>query len=58
MIHFLFNNIFLEGQHKDADPNNYSFPINNENDHVLLYLLDIYDKVKYRNIVPTSFLSD
>jgi hypothetical protein len=49
MIHFLFNNIFLEGQNKDITTqesnNQYTFPINADNEHVLLFLLDIYDKV-------------
>jgi hypothetical protein len=49
MIHYLFNNIFLEGQNKevtqDTNSGGYKFPINTDNEHVLLYLLDIYDKV-------------
>ena len=46
MIHYLFNNIFIEGQAKDQiDPNNFTYPINGDNEHILLFLLDIYDKV-------------
>lgn len=56
MIHYLFNNLFLEGNSnkeiknptKDNTTNNFhnfNFPINPENDYVLLYLLDLYNKV-------------
>lgn len=47
MIHFLFNNIFLEGNSTNNKEKNqkYVFPITNENDHLLLLLLDMYDKV-------------
>jgi hypothetical protein len=46
MIHYLFNNIFLESPLKDQNKDNYVFPINSENEHLLLYVLDIYDKAQ------------
>jgi hypothetical protein len=46
MIHYLFNNIFLESPLKDQNKDNFVFPINPENEHLLLYVLDIYDKAQ------------
>jgi hypothetical protein len=46
MIHFLFNNIFLESPIKEQNQENFVFPINSENEHLLLYVLDIYDKAQ------------
>lgn len=45
MIHYLFNNIFLESPCKEQNKDNYVFPINTENEHLLLYVIDIYEKV-------------
>ncbi len=46
MIHYLFNNIFLESPLKDQNKDNYVFPIHSDNEHLLLYVLDIYDKAQ------------
>ncbi len=46
MIHYLFNNIFLESPLKDQNKENFVFPINPENEHLLLYVLDLYDKAQ------------
>lgn len=46
MIHYLFNNIFLESPLSDGIKDNFVFPINTDNEHLLLYLLDIYDKAQ------------
>jgi len=48
MIHYLFNNIFIENQEENIKKNassTFSYPINADNDYILLYLLDLYDKV-------------
>ena len=47
MIHYLFNNIFLENSNNTSQNNNqenFKFLIDEENDLVLLSILDIYDK--------------
>lgn len=46
MIHLLFNNIFIESPNNQSSLNkeNLAYPISTENEHLLLYLLDIYDK--------------
>ena len=46
MIHYLFNNIFLENPTKTPNKENYVFPINPENEHLLLFVIDIYDKAQ------------
>ena len=53
MIHFLFNNLFMEDGNAKAVNNSYNvknnkenivFPITEDNENVLLYLLDLYEK--------------
>ena len=48
MIHMLFNNVFIETSNdgNNSLKDNYNYPINNDNDHVLLFLLDMYDKAQ------------
>lgn len=46
MIHYLFNNIFIETENKNNLDEKLNYPINNENEHILLYALDIYDKAQ------------
>jgi hypothetical protein len=47
MIHYLFNNIFLENVSQKAQAKDgYVFPINTENEYLLLYAIDIYDKAQ------------
>ena len=47
MIHMLFNNVFIESPNQgNSLKDNFNYPINQENDHVLLYLLDLYDKAQ------------
>jgi len=55
MIHCLFNNIFMESNNninnslirEQASDNNkgFLFPISGDNEHILLYLIDLYEKV-------------
>ena len=43
----LFNNVFIESQNEgNSLKENLNFPINQENDHVLLFMLDLYDKAQ------------
>jgi len=64
MIHCLFNNIFMESNNnvnnsllrEQASDNNkgFLFPISGDNEHIILYLIDLYEKVyKYLIIVTT-----
>ena len=47
MIHMLFNNVFIESPNEgNSLKENFNFPINPENDHVLLFMLDLYDKAQ------------
>ena len=47
MIHMLFNNVFVESPNDgNSLKENLNFPINQENDHVLLFMLDLYDKAQ------------
>ena len=47
MIHMLFNNVFIESPNDgNSLKENLNFPINQDNDHVLLFLLDLYDKAQ------------
>ena len=47
MIHMLFNNVFIESPNDgNSLKENLNFPINPENDHVLLFMLDLYDKAQ------------
>ena len=47
MIHMLFNNVFIESPNEgNSLKENLNFPINQDNDHVLLFLLDLYDKAQ------------
>lgn len=47
MIHMLFNNVFIESPNEgNSLKENLNFPINQENDHVLLFMLDLYDKAQ------------
>ena len=47
MIHMLFNNVFIESPNEgNSLQENFNYPINQENDHVLLFLLDLYDKAQ------------
>lgn len=43
----LFNNVFVESPNQgNSLKDNFNYPINQDNDHVLLYLLDLYDKAQ------------
>jgi hypothetical protein len=43
----LFNNVFIESPNEgNSLKENLNFPINQDNDHVLLFLLDLYDKAQ------------
>ena len=47
MIHMLFNNVFIESPNDgNSLKENLNYPINQDNDHVLLFLLDLYDKAQ------------
>ena len=47
MIHMLFNNVFIESPNQgNSLKDNFNYPINTENDHVLLYFIDLYDKAQ------------
>jgi hypothetical protein len=47
MIHMLFNNIFVESPNQgNSMKDSYCYPINQENEHVLLFLIDLYDKAQ------------
>jgi hypothetical protein len=48
MIHYLFNNIFIESPNQSVKggKDNLAYPINSDNDQMLLYLLDVYDKAQ------------
>ena len=47
MLHMLFNNVFVESPNQgSALKDNFNYPINNDNDHVLLFILDLYDKAQ------------
>ena len=47
MIHMLFNNVFIESPNEgNSLKDNLNYPINQENDHILLFLLDLYDKAQ------------
>ena len=47
MLHMLFNNVFIESPNEgNSLKENLNFPINQENDHVLLFMLDLYDKAQ------------
>ena len=47
MLHMLFNNVFVESPNQgNSFKDNFNYPINQDNDHVLLYLLDLYDKAQ------------
>ena len=47
MLHMLFNNVFIESPNEgNSLKENLNFPINKENDHVLLFMLDLYDKAQ------------
>ena len=54
MIHCLFNNIFMESNNnlnnslireQASDNKGFMFPISGENEHLILYLIDLYQKV-------------
>ena len=54
MIHCLFNNIFMESNNnlnnsiirdKASDNKGFLFPISGDNEHIILYLIDLYHKV-------------
>ena len=43
----LFNNVFIESPNQgNSLKDNFNYPINTENDHVLLYFIDLYDKAQ------------
>ena len=46
MLHMLFNNVFIESPNDNSLKENLNFPINQENEHVLLFMLDLYDKAQ------------
>ena len=48
MLHMLFNNVFVEAPNEGDNSlqDNLNYPINQENDHVLLFLMDLYDKAQ------------
>ena len=48
MLHMLFNNVFVEAPNDENNSlqDNLNYPINQENDHVLLFLMDLYDKAQ------------
>ena len=46
MLHMLFNNVFIESPNDNSLKENLNYPINQENDHVLLFMLDLYDKAQ------------
>lgn len=47
MIHMLFNNVFIESPNEgNSLKDNVNFPINQENEHALLFMLDLYDKAQ------------
>jgi hypothetical protein len=46
MIHVLFNNVFVEKQMNIEKDKDLAYPINSDNEHVLLYALDVYDKAQ------------
>ena len=48
MLHMLFNNVFVEAPNdgNNSLQENLNYPINQENDHVLLFLMDLYDKAQ------------
>lgn len=50
MLHYLFNNIFIENPNNKSQnlqvKDNLNFPINEENDLVLFSMLDVYDKAQ------------
>lgn len=54
MIHCLFNNIFMESNNnlnnsiireQASDKKGFLFPISGDNEHIILYLIDLYNKV-------------
>ena len=47
MLHMLFNNVFVESPNQgNSFKDSLNYPINQDNDHVLLYMLDLYDKAQ------------
>ena len=48
MLHMLFNNVFIEAPNdgNNSLQENLNYPINQDNDHVLLFLMDLYDKAQ------------
>ena len=48
MLHMLFNNVFVESPNdgNNSLQENLNYPINQENEHVLLFLMDLYDKAQ------------
>ena len=46
MLHMLFNNVFIESPNDNSLKENLNYPINQENDHVLLFMLDLYKKAQ------------
>jgi len=47
MIHMLFNNVFIESPNQgNSLKDNFNYPINTDNEHVLLYFIDLYDKAQ------------
>ncbi|MCQ2819297.1 MAG: hypothetical protein MJ252_18695 [archaeon] len=46
MMHVLFNNVFVESNQSNTNKDAYNYPINNDNDHSLLFMLDLYDKAQ------------
>ena len=48
MLHMLFNNVFVEAPNdgNNSLQENLNYPINQENEHVLLFLMDLYDKAQ------------
>lgn len=50
MIHYLFNNIFIENPNNKSQnvsiKDNLAFPINDDNELILFAILDTYDKAQ------------
>ena len=47
MLHMLFNNVFVESPNQgNSFKDSLNYPINQDNDHVLLSMLDLYDKAQ------------
>ena len=62
MLHYLFNNIFIENPNNNSKnlnvKDNLNFPINDENDIALFSMLDMFDKAQQMFLISGKNYQD